>query len=80
MRRHKNLAADLAGLGSYIPWWLGLMLAIVAHVVFHTLTLAEAPGSEGVMARVAGIAQYLVPALLIFGSAVSYARGLHDDD
>ncbi len=79
-----GLADDLFHVAAMLPWWVGVVLAIVAYAVLHRYATAPAvppappvPGQMaptviGLMVRsLATWGQYLVPLLLLAGAAAS---------
>lgn len=92
-RRKQTLFESLIGLASRLPWWGGMLLALVAYLGLHSfvareMTAVAQPGNIGdsaVQARyggLAGVGQYLLPLLFLGGAALSaygrYAqRALH---
>ena len=81
-RRKGGLAEDIFSLAAVLPWWAGLVVAIVAYAVLHRFAVAEvstnvAPGQMGQMVvrqlvkSLATWGQYLVPLLLLAGAAAS---------
>ncbi len=82
-RRNKGgLADDLFSLAAMLPWWAGVVLAVVAYAVLHRYAVAEVatnavPGQIGQMVvaqlakTIATWAQYLVPMVLLAGAAAS---------
>lgn len=84
MRRRSKTspAEDLIELVALLPWWGGVALALVSYAVLHTLAApdpiqAPQPGqmagfvSHALWKGLAGIGQYLVPLLCLFGAAAS---------
>src|SRR6476661_307507 len=82
-RRRQSPAEDVMDLVSLMPWWAGVLLAIISYLFLHGLAKAPTvsgglPGSD-FMARVmvAGLAtagQYLVPVVCCFGALASVFR------
>ncbi|MGJ7565262.1 restriction endonuclease [Variovorax sp. GB1R11] len=84
-RKKTSLAEDLMDLMSLLPWWAGVVLAVIAHVLLHKLAtppteLALQPGQMGGLivrsmgAVLAGIGQYAVPLICLSGAGVSAWR------
>lgn len=76
------MAEDIFSLAAVLPWWAGVVMAIVAYAVLHRFAVAEvstnvAPGQMGQMVvgqlvkSLATWGQYLVPLLLLAGAAAS---------
>lgn len=76
------MAEDIFSLAAILPWWAGVVMAIVAYAVLHRFAVAEvstnvAPGQMGQMVvgqlvkSLATWGQYLVPLLLLSGAAAS---------
>ena len=82
-RRSKGgLAEDVFSLAAALPWWVGVVLAIVTYTVLHHFAVGEvatkvAPGQMGQMVvgqlikALATWGQYLVPLLLLAGAVAS---------
>ena len=85
-RLRKGLVDDLIDLVARLPWWMGVMLAVVAYLMLHRIAVQEVatkvlPGQVGGMAvqifwrQLASIGQYLLPLLCLAGAGVSaYSR------
>jgi restriction system protein len=84
-RRTKNSSVfeDLFGIAAAFPWWVGVVLAIVAYVVLHRYAVAEVPtkpvaGQLGQMMVAQMIKmfsiylQYILPLIFLSGSVASY--------
>ena len=82
-RRHKTGSAeDLVSLVAMMPWWAGVALAIGFHLSLHHFASGQVspPPSPGHAADrvfhalwtgLAAFGQYILPALCLFGSALS---------
>ncbi len=85
-RRKKTLAGeDVIDLVAMLPWWVGVGLAIVAYLYFHSVASAPVPTgfTPGQAASfvlptfwkaVSGALQYIAPLLCLGGAAVSAYR------
>lgn len=85
-RRRKTSGADaVTDLVAKLPWWVGVVLAIVAYVVLHRLAAPMAvtplqPGQAGaqvvrmIIQSMASVGQYLVPLFCLIGAALSAYR------
>jgi restriction system protein len=86
-RSRKSAAEGVVELSSHFPWWVGVVGALVAYLVFAVMagqpsapTAAGAPQQissaifGSVIRTVATVAQYLVPFLLLLGAIISYVR------
>lgn len=82
-RKRTNILEDLFELAAALPWWVGVVLAVVTYALLHRYAaggtpLNAPPGQIGVavvsqLTRiVAGFAQYLVPLLFLGGAAASF--------
>jgi len=78
-----SVAEDLIDLVALLPWWLGVILAVVSHVGLHALAVRpiEVHGAVGsglplqALWRGAALAgQYIVPILCLAGAVVSAWR------
>jgi restriction system protein len=82
---HASLLEDLFGIASKVPWWAGLVSAVIAYFVLHhaaAMTLVS-PANVKDVASIAGrsvfkgvatILQYLIPMVLMAGAAVSVLK------
>ena len=85
-RRKQNLFNDLIEITVKLPWWIGVMLALVAYFWLHSIATSEVvavaqSGKMGVFISqhlfhtLAGIGQYLLPFVFLLGAAMSaYSR------
>lgn len=83
-RKKQSLAEDMIDLAALLPWWAGVLLAIVSYVLFHMLAsrppAAMTPGQVGValpmlvVSAVAWPAQFMVPLLCLLGALVSFLK------
>lgn len=84
-QRSGGLAEDLLAIFSRLPWWVGVVTAVVTYVLLHRVAeqvvpLETQPGRVGAMAAqtiwktLANVGQYLVPALALVGAGVSAWR------
>lgn len=91
-RRKQNRFDKSLALISKIPWWAGVMFALAAYfmlhsVVTHEVTLVSQPGimggadSPALLNSLASLGQFLLPALFLLGAAVSaYERSRREDN
>lgn len=84
-RRRQSPAEDLLDLIAMLPWWVGVVLALVSYVLLHQLAAAPAvvavkPGqmadaiTRSMMSGFASVGQFIVPILCIFGAVGSFIR------
>lgn len=85
-RRRKNGGADaVTDLVAKLPWWVGVVLAVVAYVGLHRLAAPLAvtplqPGQAGalvvrtIIQSMASVGQYLLPFFCLIGAALSAYR------
>ena len=85
-RRKQNLFNDLIELTSKFPWWIGVMLALVAYFWLHSIATSEVTAvaqsgkmggfiSQHLFHTLARIGQYLLPFVFLLGAAMSaYSR------
>ena len=87
MARRKNTspADDMIDLVALLPWYVGVMLAVAGYLVLHRSAIAPMaaalkPGdvsaamTGAVWRGLAGVGQYLVPAICLAGAVVSAWR------
>lgn len=90
-RRRQNLTEDLIEITSKLPWWVGVVLAIVAYVWLHNIaaggvTAVTQPGqlvTQTLFKTLALFGQYLLPFAFLVGAAMSAfgrykRRALHE--
>lgn len=81
-KRKGGLAEDLIGIAALLPWWGGVLLAVIAYVGFHIVASMELPqvvgtaglgafGAKTLFKSFAMILQYLVPVAFLGGALVS---------
>ncbi|MDP1644948.1 MAG: restriction endonuclease [Thiobacillus sp.] len=85
-RRKQNLFEDVIEITSKLPWWVGVVLAIAAHIWLHSVAASEvtAVAQSGRMGdfvgqtlfkTLASVGQYLLPFAFLVGAAMSaYGR------
>lgn len=83
-RRRKESGADiLIELVSMLPWWVGLLLALVMYLVLHHLAVQPSPvglkpgqigdfAGKAIMASLAAFLQYLIPLLCIVAAGMAF--------
>jgi restriction system protein len=85
-RRKSSAVEDIIEIGSMLPWWLSLIAAAVTYLLFHFLAQIE-PGTATGGADIGSVvvrqvfrtfsqyAQYVLPVLLLLGTAASLLKG-----
>jgi restriction system protein len=87
-RRRSNVVEDIFDIGTLLPWWVTLVLAVGAYLFFHSLSMmdvAPVTGPENLgkgvplllLKNVSVYLQYAVPALLVLGALTSLIRSWH---
>jgi restriction system protein len=83
-RRRKESGADvLLELVSMLPWWAGLLLAVVAYVGLHSLATPPQPApmqpgqlgafvGKEMVSSLAALGQYLLPLICVVAAGVSF--------
>ncbi len=82
-RRKSSPIEDLFEITAALPWWVGIILSLIAYVVLHRYAVAEvqtvaAPGEIGqmmtgqIIKTFAGFGQYILPILFISGAIASF--------
>ncbi|MBU6259781.1 MAG: restriction endonuclease [Burkholderiales bacterium] len=84
MARRKRTSAveDLIDLVAMLPWWVGVVLALVSYLLFHSVASQPALGpvqlgqlgavvTHSIWLAVANVAQYLVPVFCLAGAGLS---------
>jgi restriction system protein len=93
-RRKQNLIEDLIAITSKLPWWVGVVLALVAYVWLHSVASGEVtataqPGhlgqlvTQNLFKTLASVGQYLLPLAFLVGAGLSafgryQRRALHE--
>ena len=86
-KRKQSPFEDLIDIVSMLPWWVGVLLALIAYFVLHHYATAEVVPAESVAKLGANVAsqlgktlamfgQYLLPFAFIIGAGIS-AYGRH---
>ncbi len=81
-RRKQSTAEDLIDIVAMLPWWAGVVLALVSYAGLHHFAVAPAPtpgaaGQVGAFAvshiykALATLGQYLLPLICLIGAALS---------
>jgi restriction system protein len=80
-KRRKSTADDIMEITSMMPWWAGVVLAIVSYFVLHAIAERpvvidpKAPSYVGILFKgLATAGQYFVPILLLAGAVASALR------
>lgn len=93
MAKRQGALEDIVDIAAKLPWWIGVLLALVAFAVLHSVAGMEVIAPVGVQGlgdfavkqfirTLAVIGQYLIPLALLVGAAMSAygrrkRRGLH---
>jgi len=93
MAKRQGALEDIVEVASKLPWWVGVLLALVAFALLHSVAAMEviAPkdiqglgdfATKQIIRTLALIGQYLIPLALLIGAAMSAygrrkRRGLH---
>lgn len=84
-RRRSSIAEDIIEIGAMLPWWLGALLAGALYVVLHHFAQIDpgiprqgdfSPITRTAFKGFSEIAQYVLPVLLLLGSAISLVKRL----
>lgn len=81
-RRRTSVAEDVIELVALMPWWVGLVLAFVSYLYFHSVAskpapVIVAPGQVGhsilptLWYGAAGVLQFIAPLLCLVGAGLS---------
>lgn len=84
-RRNQSLFEDLIDIATKLPWWIGVLLAVVAYVGLHQYAAVEIPNivtaqnmGASLVARLlqnlAMFGQYLLPVCFLIGALFSAMR------
>jgi len=89
----KSAAEDIIDVTSKLPWWVGMLLAVISYAGLHTLAATSMPSSSGGLSSamksglihtLANLGQYVLPALFSIGAVFSLfmsikRKKLHND-
>jgi restriction system protein len=81
-RRRSSLFEDLFDIASELPWWIGVVFAVVSYIGFHYLAIGEVAKPSkpsdvvgamgGILAHtLAMFLQYILPIVFLLGAAAS---------
>lgn len=81
-RRRQSGIEDLIELASKLPWWVGVVLAVIAYLVLHPMAIREivvsgdirtisASVAAQIFKTAATIGQYLLPVAFLIGAVIS---------
>ena len=81
-RKKKSVAEDLVDLVALLPWWVGVVLAVLSYVLLHRVAssaVSPAMQTGQISTMVAGtflrslavVGQYLVPLICLIGAGLS---------
>lgn len=81
-RRKQSAFKDYIELASYLPWWLGLILAVASYFLIHPFAVMEiAPLADGkemggylgrhIWKMIASVFQFVIPLVFLFGALIS---------
>ncbi|WP_198034154.1 hypothetical protein [Acidihalobacter ferrooxydans] len=84
-RRRTSFIEDVVELTSRVPWWVGVVLAVVAYLILHAVAMREtAPATDlraaGNMAAaqlfktLAFFGQYLLSGAFLLGALISWLK------
>jgi restriction system protein len=81
-RRRSSVAEDLIAATAKVPWWVGVVLAVVSYAVLHAVASIDIPpaselqqfayaASKQLFKQLASIFQYVFPLIFLMGSVFS---------
>lgn len=79
-RKKSSPAEDLMNLVALLPWWVGLLLALLSYVLLHrvaTQPIVASAGSvplQGLWRGLANVGQYIAPVFCLAGAGLSAWR------
>jgi len=82
-RKKSSIYEDLFDIAAMVPWWAGLLLAVISFIGFHSVAQMEMvpPShptgfgqhfSRQLFRTLSSILQYLIPAIFCLGAATSF--------
>ena len=91
MAKRQSALEDIVEIAAKLPWWVGVMLALVSYVIFHSMAGMEVVASKNLhdmgdslgkerVRMFAMFGQYLIPFALLIGAGMSaYGRAKRRD-
>lgn len=92
-RRKSSFFEDLVSIAAVLPWWAGVLLALISYFVLHNIATAPqvntanlVPGQMGAFAvgelkrTLALFGQYILPFAFSLGAFLSLVRNRKDKD
>lgn len=84
-RKKRSPAEDVTELVAMLPWWVGVVLAVVSYLVLHQMSATPKPGSlqpgqisdfvsRSMLAMLAFYGQFIVPVLCLIGALGSFIK------
>jgi restriction system protein len=84
-RKKQSPAEDVTELVAMLPWWAGVVLAMVSYLVLHQMSATPKPGSlqpgqvgeflsRSIFAMLAFYGQFIVPVLCLIGALGSFIK------
>lgn len=81
-RNRQGALRAVVDLAARVPWWIGVIVAVIVYLMLHALATGPAaaalkPGQlgtavlRGAVQSVAGVLQYILPAIVMLGVALS---------
>lgn len=84
-KKKSHLAKDLVEVFGSVPWWVGVIAAVISYVALHlvakpAVVQITAPGqlsaaiTQSIFKSLATVGQYLVPVICLAGACMSWIR------
>jgi len=84
-RKQSSVLEDLFAIAATLPWWVGVALAIISYLFFHSVAVTEiAPTAQigqmgsmvikNVFKTLSTILQYILPLVFLVGSLASFFK------
>lgn len=83
MARRSSPIDDIIEITAKLPWWVGILLAIVTYLLLHAYVTSESQSIDlrdgsgiagGLFKSIATIGQYIIPAVFVLGAIGSFIK------
>ena len=84
-KKKQSTAEDIMEMVAMLPWWAGVLLAVVSYLVLHQMSVTPKPGSlqpgqignfvsRSIFAMLAFYGQFILPVLCLVGALGSFLK------
>lgn len=83
MAKRSSPIDDIIEITAKLPWWLGILLAIVTYLLLHAYVTSESQSIDlrdgsgiagGLLKSIATFGQYIIPAVFVLGAIGSFIK------